>query len=73
MSKLTDTDVMPFGAHKGKPLINIPDEYFLWLWDQVWFQKKAKTDSTYEKVHAYIEDSLAAIKANVSHNRKFYK
>jgi uncharacterized protein (DUF3820 family) len=28
---------MPFGAHKGKPLRDVPDKYLHWLADQTWF------------------------------------
>ena len=26
-----NSPTMPFGAHKGKPLADLPDEYLLWL------------------------------------------
>lgn len=29
---LTDKSLMPFGKHKGKALIDVPDDYFLWLY-----------------------------------------
>ncbi len=32
-----DNHVMPFGAHKGKPLRDVPDKYLHWLADQTWF------------------------------------
>lgn len=32
MEALTDKSLMPFGKYKGKALIEIPDEYFLWLY-----------------------------------------
>lgn len=25
---------MPFGKHKGKPLAEVPEDYWLWLFDQ---------------------------------------
>lgn len=31
---LTDTDLMPFGAHKGKPMQDVPPSYLSWLRDQ---------------------------------------
>lgn len=33
MSKLTDESKMPFGAHKGKAMANVPDDYLKWLWN----------------------------------------
>lgn len=32
MQELTDNSLMPFGKHKGTPLIDVPDDYFLWLY-----------------------------------------
>jgi len=32
---LNDSDLMPFGMHKGKKLANVPDEYLLWLFDEM--------------------------------------
>lgn len=29
---LTDLDSMPWGKHKGKPMMDIPVDYFHWLW-----------------------------------------
>lgn len=28
---MTDTDLMPWGKHKGKAMINVPADYLLWL------------------------------------------
>lgn len=30
---LTDNDLMPFGKHKGKKLIDVPASYLLWLYE----------------------------------------
>lgn len=30
--KLSDTDPMPFGAHAGKPMQDVPASYLHWLW-----------------------------------------
>lgn len=32
MTQLTDTDPMPFGQHKGKPMQDVPAGYLHWLW-----------------------------------------
>ncbi len=29
---LNDNSIMPFGKYKGKAMIDVPDEYFLWLY-----------------------------------------
>jgi len=31
---LKDTDPMPFGEHKDKPMEEVPASYLLWLYDQ---------------------------------------
>lgn len=33
MANYTDTDLMPFGMHKGKELANVPDEYFIYMYN----------------------------------------
>ena len=30
--ELTDTDLMPFGKHKGLPMMDVPANYLFWLW-----------------------------------------
>lgn len=52
---------MPFGAHKGKPMVEVPDQYLLWIWNE----NKCNND-----VREYIKDNLDAIKSNVNRNRK---
>lgn len=34
--RLTDDDKMPFGAHKGKRLGDVPDDYWQWFLQQYW-------------------------------------
>jgi hypothetical protein len=34
-----DDDPMPFGAHKGTPLGELPASYLLWLGDQDWIDE----------------------------------
>lgn len=31
---LTDNCPMPFGAHKGVAMANVPDAYLKWLWER---------------------------------------
>jgi uncharacterized protein (DUF3820 family) len=33
-SLLTDDSPMPFGKHKGELLVDIPADYFHWLWTE---------------------------------------
>jgi len=36
MTRLSDSDIMPFGAHKGKELRDVPDSYWKWFLKQSW-------------------------------------
>lgn len=57
MKTLTDTDPMPFGIHKGKPMSCVPASYFHWLWSQKGF----KDDPTNEMAN-YIRKNVNALK-----------
>lgn len=55
MAALTDSDLMPFGTHKGKPLEKVPAGYLLWLWDDGWHAR------SHEPLGLYIADALGAL------------
>lgn len=55
-SKLTDTDKMPFGKHKGVLMQDVPASYFHYLWTN-----GMSYDHTSE-VAAYIRENLSALK-----------
>ena len=59
---LTDESLMPFGQHKGKKLVNVPDTYLMWLYEN----NKAHGD-----LKEYIEDNLDVIKKESVNQRKF--
>lgn len=46
-----DTDLFPFGKHKGKTYESMPDSYFMWLIEQAWI-------GDWPQVKAYIEYSF---------------
>jgi len=50
---MTDNTLMPWGLHKGKPLISVPADYLLWLYDN----KKAHGD-----LKDYIKSNLDVLK-----------
>jgi len=50
---LTDESLMPFGAHKGKPLIDVPASYLIWLYDN---------NKTGKELKEYIEDNMQVLK-----------
>jgi uncharacterized protein (DUF3820 family) len=63
---MKDTDLMPFGKHKGTEMANVPATYLLWLWDN---------DRMTPVVEKYIEANLELLEAeaeklNSIHNTK---
>jgi Putative quorum-sensing-regulated virulence factor len=56
MKTLQDTDPMPFGKHKGKPMQDVPASYLHWLWSN-----GAKEDHD-NSVPDYIRRNLDALK-----------
>lgn len=57
--KLNDSDPLPSSLklHGGKPLIEVPADYLLWLADQPWCKQK------YPDVYAYIEENRTVLDA----------
>ena len=52
---MKDTDLMPFGCHKGRMMQHVPPEYLDWLSTQSWLKGK------YSRVFGYIERCRQAI------------
>lgn len=52
---LADSDPMPFGAHKGKPMQDVPASYLHWLWSS------GKKDDKTCPVADYIRRNLDAL------------
>jgi uncharacterized protein (DUF3820 family) len=61
---MTDTDLMPFGKHKGKRMIDVPASYFLWLLDAL------KNDTRNVEVKQYLQENKEALKLEVKKNSK---
>lgn len=57
--KLTDDSTIPatLRLHAGKPLIQVPADYLLWLADQTWAKTK------YPDLCTYIEDNRKVLDA----------
>jgi len=53
---LGDTDPMPFGQYKGKPMQDVPASYFHWLWIN------GLREDRQSDVAAYIRKSLDALR-----------
>ena len=54
---LTDESLMPFGAHKGKRMIDVPASYLMWLHDN---------NRASGLVKEYIDDNLQALKQELN-------
>ena len=39
---MNEKDILPFGAHKGKDIVDVDSEYLRWLLEQDWFLNKFK-------------------------------
>ena len=55
MKQLEDTDIMPFGKHKGQPMADVPVKYLHWLWHES--NREAKTP-----VGDYIKRNIDVLK-----------
>lgn len=55
--KLNDNSLMPdsLKLHAGKPLIEVPANYLLWLYDQPWAKQK------FPDLCAYIDETRDAL------------
>jgi hypothetical protein len=61
MIHLEDTDLMPFGKHRGLPMSDVPARYLHWLWTSG-KEHEWKTDP----VAAYIKQNIDALKKEYS-------
>lgn len=53
---LEDDDEMPFGKHRGKRMVDVPDDYFLYMYNEGFLTGR---------VFDYVIENLEAIKYNV--------
>jgi uncharacterized protein (DUF3820 family) len=62
MTILNDDDLMSFGIHKGKKLIEVPDAYLLWFWnwkkEEYFYPDLFDLKEEHASLMGYIEDSL---------------
>ena len=56
MNQLQDTDLMPFGKHKGEMMQDVPASYLHWLWTN------GKSNDKLCPVADYIRRNLSALK-----------
>ncbi|MBS1988736.1 DUF3820 family protein [Candidatus Dependentiae bacterium] len=58
--QITDNTPMPFGRHIGKPMIEVPAKYLLWLLNE---------GCTHQGVREYIVYNLDILKKEAGENR----
>lgn len=61
MDTFKDTDIMPFGKHKGEKMANVPSSYLRWLSEQ--FEEKGHLNATERKLRNYIDQNIDDISA----------
>jgi uncharacterized protein (DUF3820 family) len=57
---------MSFGKYKGRNILNVPDDYLYYLYEE-------GISENYAGVHKYIQDNINIIKHNLNKNRWFNK
>jgi uncharacterized protein (DUF3820 family) len=58
---LTDNTPMPFGKYRGKPMIEVPAKYLLWLFNE---------GCDHQGVKDYINDNLDALRKEAGEVRR---
>lgn len=61
MKELQDTDLMPFGKHRGVPMQDVPARYLHWLWTE-----HGGKDHGKEPVISYISRNISALQKEYS-------
>lgn len=59
---LLDTDIFPWGKHKGTKMANVPASYLLYLKDQIERDAPNKRSATAAAILEYINDNLDILK-----------
>ena len=57
MQVLQDDSPMPWGKHKGMPMVDVPASYLFWLWSERGLERQTTTDA----VANYISRNLATL------------
>lgn len=58
---MEDTDIMPYGIHKGRQMQDVPAEYLIWLYEE---------GKCAGPVKEYIEDNLHVLETEIERNKK---
>lgn len=71
MDNYTDESLMPFGIHKKKRMIDVPDEYLLWLYEKAeLFAPGTDARKKNQPLFDYIFENIDAIRLNVNRTQK---
>ncbi len=64
--EFTDESKMPFGTHKGKKLLDVPDDYLKWVWleNREQYLNEETMPVTTAALMKYIEDNLDSIEVD---------
>lgn len=62
MMELEDLSSMPFGAHKGKPMQDVPASYLHWFWTKGMGSQITKQRDASGAVARYIEKNMDHLK-----------
>jgi hypothetical protein len=63
MKPLEDTDPMPFGKHKGRPMKDVPAYYLHWFWSENQIgSAHRRAEYADSPVMDYIKRKLSALK-----------
>ena len=64
MNHLTDESKMPFGKYEGVPMINVPAEYLIWIFEN---------NKCTKEVAFYINKNLENLKIEIENHKKGIK
>jgi uncharacterized protein (DUF3820 family) len=60
-SKVKDTDLMPYGVHKGKKMANVPPDYLIWLFEN---------QKCFGEVLKYLRKNEENLRQEIANNKK---
>lgn len=59
--QITDNTPMPFGKYSGKPMVDVPAKYLLWLFDN---------GCSHDGVKKYINDNLDCLRKEAGYSKR---
>lgn len=65
MKDLQDDSLMPFGKYRGIAMVNVPEQYLIYIYDNNMIYPQ------YANVKAYIEANIGVIKTQIQQKNKY--